>query len=568
VRARSLRVTVTGLRGEGFNRVGIAEVQVPGVQLTRVARLPETLARLARAGDVSGDLLRRTPVDVVLTRVATTPDDGRDDEETGLERELDLPDGRDFRVYGVLRAQGAVSEPDLDRLSGASGRVTASSSSHAFDLPGDRASAALDGDPGTAWVPGNNAVGESLTVDAPPRQVDHITVVQRRGDDPTHATRARVELDGQVVADAPLRPHRTRIDFPARTAATMRLTLLGRSGSGVVRIAEVGFGGAQIRADAGRAGTACVPVATLDGRELEVHPLAPVTGRGPLLFRGCAVTTSLAAGRHRLSAVPGWTLDRLVLRDSQGEVVRPPAAAPRLTVDSPRPTSYRITNASTTAPWTLVLGQAYDARWRAEVDGKDLGPPQVVDGYSAGWTITAPGEHVIEVRYGPQRSADVALALSGAGVLIAGALVLAPVVTRRGSGPLAPSQAPARPAGGARASRRVRRPSRRLGWLVTVALALLAGGWWLALAAAALAVWDLARRPAPTTVIGAGVACWALLPVVWYAGNSARWGEVTPRLVAGNPWPHVVAFVGLLLVVVGVVRQELEDGSGRLARRD
>jgi arabinofuranan 3-O-arabinosyltransferase len=261
-------------------------------------------------------------------------------------------------------------------------------------------------------------------------------------------------------------------------------------------------------------------------------------------------------------------LDRLVLRDSQGEVVRPTAPAPRLTVDSARPTAYRITSPSTTAPWTLVLGQAFDARWRAEVDGKDLGPPQVVDGYSAGWTINAPGAHVIDVRYGPQRSADVALVLSGAGVLLAGALVLAPVVTRGRAGPVEPSRPLDGSAGGADASRRSRRPSRRLGWLATVALALLAGGWWLAVAAAAAAVWDLARRPAPTTVIGAGVACWALLPLVWYAGNAARWGDVTPRLVAANPWPHVVAFVGLLLVVVGVVRQELEPGSGRLARRD
>ena len=67
-------------------------------------------------------------------------------------------------------------------------------------------------------------------------------------------------------------------------------------------------------------------------------------------------------------------------------------------------------------------------------------------------------------------------------------------------------------------------------------------------------------------LIGAG--CWALLPVAWYGGNAGRWGEVTPVLVSGNLWPHVVAFVGLLLMVVGVGRDELERPSGRLARRD
>ena len=123
VRGRSVRITVVGLRGEGFNRVGIAEVEIPGVRVTRVARLPLSLTGLVRRGEVGAEQLRSTPLDVVLQRVLTRPDDVRDDEETGLERVVDLPDVRTFRPYGVLRPDGSVPERELDHLAGATGRV-------------------------------------------------------------------------------------------------------------------------------------------------------------------------------------------------------------------------------------------------------------------------------------------------------------------------------------------------------------------------------------------------------------------------------------------------------------
>ena len=46
VRADSVRVTVLATSGEGFGMVGIDEVTVPGVRLTRVATLPSTVDRL------------------------------------------------------------------------------------------------------------------------------------------------------------------------------------------------------------------------------------------------------------------------------------------------------------------------------------------------------------------------------------------------------------------------------------------------------------------------------------------------------------------------------------------
>jgi hypothetical protein len=254
----------------------------------------------------------------------------------------------------------------------------------------------------------------------------------------------------------------------------------------------------------------------------------------------------------------------LVLRDGSGEDVVPSAAGPRLIVHSSRPTSYRITSAPSDAPWTLVLGQAYDARWHARLDGADLGPTQVVDGYSAGWTVDDPGPHEITITYGTQRPADAALAVSGLGALAVVGLLTVPAMRDRFR-PTAPPEPRPVPARDHRAVR-TRLPGRRQGWLLVVAAAFLTGGWWLALVAAGLAAWDLFRRPRATTVVLAGVGCWVALPVAWYTGNAGRWGEVTPELVTGNPWPHVLGYVGLLLVVVGVVRHEVERPSGTLGR--
>ena len=47
-----------------------------------------------------------------------------------------------------------------------------------------------------------------------------------------------------------------------------------------------------------------------------------------------------------------------------------------------------------TGPYTLLIGQGYDPRWTATMDGVDLGRPQVVDGYSTTSLVERMLEHV------------------------------------------------------------------------------------------------------------------------------------------------------------------------------
>ena len=95
---------------------------------------------------------------------------------------------------------------------------------------------------------------------------------------------------------------------------------------------------------------------------------------------------------------------------------------------APAPAGLRVTerspagmtiHAGTAAgPYYLVAGQGYDRRWRATMDGRPLGPPLLLDGYSVGWRITDPRPHRFEVAFAPQRAAGWALAASTAGLVL------------------------------------------------------------------------------------------------------------------------------------------------------
>lgn len=551
----TVKITVTGVRGTGFNLVGIAEVELPEVRLARVARLPETLTRLASALDGTGRAaLDRTPVDVVFTRVHGTGATD-DDEETGLARDFDLPVDRDYRVYGIIRPS-TLNERDLDVLAGAGDGVTASTTSRAFDLPTLRGSQALDGDPGTAWIPGAPVLGQSLTIRAEQRVIDHVDITQLGADrkpPPDWVTKVLVSIDGRPGLVRDLGPGTTRLRFAPISGSQLKLTILAsHTGSQIapLRISEVDFGGARIAFDKRRAATACVPVGTVDGQDLMMRPVLPVTTIGPAIWAGCG-RLQLAAGVHTVRPLGSWTPDELVLRDRLGDTAATPRpATPDFLVTDTRGPGMKVTVRSATAPYYLVTGQAYDPRWHASLDGRDLGPPTTVDGYSAGWYVDAPGTHTISVRYDPQRTTDLALAASGLAVLgcLVALVVRAPV----------PVEAAVRRRPGVRIVRRgrVAVAASVLGWLVLVGLGWLFGGLPLGVAAAVLAAWHLLRPPPPRLVLLLGVAGLAAVPVVWLALRPDLNRPLTAHIVQDDLWPHRLAAIGLLLVLVGAARAE------------
>ena len=604
----SVKITVLGVTGSGFNLVGIQEVQIPGVHLVRVARTPRTMDDLVAGLDPAGlAALERTPVDMVLSRVRGTAP-AADDEETGLERDLAAPVSRNYRLSGTVRVGLRLSERDLDVLAGAYGPVRANSSSRAFGLPTVRASQAVDGRTDTAWAPAGPVVGQSLTIRAPARRVDSVSLTLTGPDRPEsldRITRVRISLDGGPGIDADVGPRTTRIPVPAQVASSVRITVLATltgNPAGAVRIAEVGFGGATMPFSGGRSARACVPVATLDGAPVLMRPAQPILSADPVRWVGCG-PLPVSAGEHRLRPVPGWTADELVLRDPLGAAGRAPAGPP-VRVEEGRGPRFTAHVTGATQPYFLVTGQALDPHWRATLDGRDLGAPIALDGYAAGWRVDAPGDHTISVRYTGQTGTDAAVVASGVVALGSALLVAlrpAGAPGRLPGGPSGPGGATA--VGDARDRRRPwhrrhrrpeppgglgrlvglsglsgpggrRGPPRRwprapagvrssVSWTAAVLLAWALGGSWLAGPAALLAAWHLIRPPRPGWLIAAAVAVLAAVPVVWLILRPDTGGRITAAIVLGDPWPGRLAALGLLFLTVGVLRADRADRAER-----
>jgi hypothetical protein len=213
-------------------------------------------------------------------------------------------------------------------------------------------------------------------------------------------------------------------------------------------------------------------------------------------------------------------------------------------------THWRLTADLPAGPQVVVLGQNYDVGWRATIDGRSAGPAVVADGYSAAWIITDPGRHTIDIDYAPATDSTIALGVSGAALLLCAGLAL-----WRG----APSELASRKPRTRRRSRGAAAggPLVAVGrWAVVVVIAWLLGGVLLGAAAVSLACWHRIRPPEPRRLIALGVLLLALCPVAFIAGNLPRWGEISPDLVLQNEAPHWIAASALLLLSVGVWRDD------------
>jgi hypothetical protein len=166
---------------------------------------------------------------------------------------------------------------------------------------------------------------------------------------------------------------------------------------------------------------------TIDGTPAPVRvtgSLAGATAREALLVEGCD-EMRLPAGPTDLRTAAGLTtgldLDRLVLRTPRWDAPDrgPASTSPEVTVTSVHPGDMAGSVTTDGEPFWLVLDESMNEGWELSVEGATVDGPRPLDGYAAGWLVVpeAPGRLAVHASWQPQRTADVANALSAAGVV-------------------------------------------------------------------------------------------------------------------------------------------------------
>lgn len=503
---RTLRITIDATNvplqralGGGVSAVGLAEVTMAGVHATEQVVMPQDLLRAAGARAAGDRLL------VAMTRLRVSPATTRSDPEAALDRTLWLPGRRMFTLTGTARLDALASDSVVDqvtgRLPGTPAGVQATSSGRLAGDPAATASAALDGDPTTAWqspLGDGHQVGQSLHVDLPaPVSFDHLDldlVADGRHSVPSRL-RITTEHGGTDVSLPALARRRApdatapvHVSFAPLTGAHVTITVTGvravRSvdyfeGSKTalpVAIAELGIPGVRLGPHPAALPAPCRhDLLSIDGRPVWISvsgASAAALSGGSLGVRLCgpdAGGLGLGPGSHRVVATPGTAtgvdLDQVVLDSAAGGTPlvtdgpaavapAPQAPAPAVRVLEQRATHLEVRvgpspNAPADGVW-LVLGESVNDGWTATVSGgPSLGPPRLVDGFANGWLVPAPllaaGRPLtVTLDWRPQGVVDAGLVVSAA----AGALCLVLVAwpRRRRRDPAVATAAGAAPA--------------------------------------------------------------------------------------------------------------------------
>jgi arabinofuranan 3-O-arabinosyltransferase len=244
--------------------------------------------------------------------------------------------------------------------------------------------------------------------------------------------------------------------------------------------------------------------------------------------------------------------DELVFRDGVGDLPATPRTAVPSTLVRLSGAHWRVTATLPPGPHLLLLGQNYDPRWVATLNGRSVGRTLTADGYSAAWVVDAPGKRTFDIKFTPQRYAYGALGVSAASALACAGIAL----WRREPRPVPAREQP--PRGQPVSARR-----RAAVWFAVVVAAWVLGGLVVGAVAVVLAVWHQWRPPPTHRLLQLGVLLLALTPVAFIAGNATRWGEVSAYLVWHNQWPHWCSGCALLLLSVGVWQQDRQSQAPR-----
>jgi arabinofuranan 3-O-arabinosyltransferase len=482
---RTLDIVITATNiGElktyrGVSDVGIAELSIPGVEpVVETVRPPVDLLEAIGASSIDRALT------YLFNRRAASIDEalGHPEEPT-MRRWIDGPVARWFTPYGQGRLSDSLPDHAIDRALGMpgadAGGVDARSSARMARDPRSRASAAVDGDPDTAyrtlmndpvdsWIEftypepieldqlelelvtdGLHSVPTtlSLSIDgAEPRSlsVDEI---------PTGEGRAERSTTAVTLDTGPLRGRSFRFTIDAVQDVVTEDWFGGGPVVLPVGIAEIGLPQVAAPADSEPLADDCrSDLVEVDGEPVGLRVIGTVgeaLDSRPLQLEACGDPVRLEEGRRLLTTAKGQSVgievDLLALSSAAGGEAgtdtlatgpADPLSGPSARTERTGRNSHSVTVDDASAPYWVVLGQSHSAGFTARTSsGEDLGEPTLVNGYANGWRIDPAelgADVTIEIGWAPQRLVWIGLALSAVGVLVCIGLIVWP--RRRGGG--------------------------------------------------------------------------------------------------------------------------------------
>jgi hypothetical protein len=597
-----LRVTIdhvvqprTGLGGPG----GFREIRIPGLHVHALLRAPLVLGRALAGADLRRDgltyLFERTTGDDPFRRnpfgTTTVLNDARDrdDPEQLIDRAVFVPAPRSFGLDAWIHPAVGTPDSTLDRMAGYRGPERFDSSTRFQDQAAWRASSAFA--PGTGARPG--WVGVWAVPEAPypwiswrgarPLSLRGMRLVASSLDVrrpkvvqvswPGGASRpVAVGADGVVALPRPVRARSFRItvlaaSFPAGTPVAARQAKAVGIGAVIVpglRPVQIASGG-PLRAGCGSAAI------VLDGRRVPLEPVGTVAqldSGEPLRARGCGPAAvngaPLRAGIARIRALSGpFDIDLLRLRSARP--LGPAAGAGRAGVAATGrggrvidpgvigQSSVTGVRVALTAPSWLVLGESFNAGWRATCDGRSLGAPRVLDAYANGWLAPASCRKVA-FSFAPQSPVRTSYLFSAVACALLLLFLVAGALRAPAPAPSRAADLPAEP------------PGRRLPLPRAAALALPAAvaiGYVFAIRAGAVALPLLALLlwrgwgPRTLTLIAAGLLGIAVPLIYLLVSPDDRGGynfDYSVELINAH-WVGVAAIVLLAIAAWRVTRQ-------------
>jgi arabinofuranan 3-O-arabinosyltransferase len=446
-------------RFRDFGPLGIAELVLgdDAPVIDEIVRVPSHA--LASAGDA----LASAPLGFVFTRIRQDPTDRtRDDEERAVRRLFELPVARSFRIDAVVRLSARADDGVLNSVLGhVSPDVVAWATDRMDGSRTERAAAAIDGDPGTAWTtPWGQPINHSVFVEvARPQVFDRATLSLVTDGRHSVPTRVRVRVDGEERAlldlpDLPDLPEpgavsEVSIRFPAQEGHRFELEVVAarevtsidwtaaRPLAHPVAIAELGLPGISLGPIPERFDTGCRDdLLRIDDLPVPVRVSGTsedALAGGKLEVETCEPEVLLAAGPHEISASrgvdTGLDLDEIVLwgEAPHDRVVEPPRGQASILASGPDHLRVQLVELEPDQPVWFVFAQSLSDGWVATIDGRDLGPSTPVDAYANGWLLEPGGpDVVIDLRFAPQQRVNTALLLSALTVVACLGLAVRP----------------------------------------------------------------------------------------------------------------------------------------------